>query len=117
MFLSIMGSAFVLAVVWQYFPRAAGALARFSFENLLDAISDLSIIDEGVLPVVCFVLGLWILAAALRFIVHLIADLISGNHGSGPQSLGLSRNYVEGQHEDRPATTHGAYSARYRDGR
>lgn len=102
MFLSIMGSAFVLAVVWQYSPRAAGALARFSFENLVDAISDLSIIDEGVLPVVCFVLCVWILAAALRFVVHLIADLISGN--SAPRSLGLGRNYLEGQHEERTST-------------
>lgn len=74
MFLPIMTSAFVLAVVWQYFPSATGDLARFSFENSLEAVLQM---DEVALPVVCFLLCVWLLAAALRLVVHLIANLIS----------------------------------------
>jgi len=45
--------------------------------------------DEAALLGLGFVLCVCVLVAALRFVAHLIADLISGNMRWGPQTLGL----------------------------
>lgn len=89
MFLNLLMSAFVLAVLWQYFPTATRAAGRFGLETLVEGLPDL-ICDPDALWFAGFLLFVWALVVALRFVVHLAADLLSGSMRGGPQGLGLN---------------------------
>jgi hypothetical protein len=81
-----MMSAFFAAVLFEYVP-AFRALSRGIFKSLAD---DMFSDPEAALFVMGFLLLAWALVMALRFVVHLIADLLSGTMRGGPQGLGLN---------------------------
>ena len=85
MFLNVMMSAFFVAVLWEYFP-AFRTLRRDTLELLAGDMCDE---PEAAIFVMGFLLLVLALVAALRFVAHLIADLLSGTMRGGPQGLGL----------------------------
>ena len=88
MFLSFVMSAFFVAVLWVCVP-AIRLLGRGIPEKLLEGIPDMLSDPEGAIFVLGFLLLVWVLVVALRFVAHLIADLLSGTMRGGPQGLGL----------------------------
>jgi hypothetical protein len=85
-FLNVMMSAFFVAVLWEYVP-AFRTLSRRTLESIAGDMFDE---PEAAILVVGFLLLVWALVAALRFVAHLIADLLSGTMRGGAQGLGLN---------------------------
>jgi len=88
-FLNVMMSAFFVAVLWEYLP-AVRSLGRSFLETLIEGIPDMLSDSESAIFVLGFLLLVWILVVALRFVAHLISDLLSGTMRGGPQGLGLN---------------------------
>jgi hypothetical protein len=82
-------SAFLVAALWEYVP-AVRSLGRGILEELIEGIPDMLSDPEGAIFVMGFLLLVWVLVVALRFVAHLIGDLLSGTVRSGPQGLGLN---------------------------
>ncbi len=83
MFLPLMISAFTVSVMWEYVP-AFRTLGRRILEALFEFPT-----DEAALLGLGFLLCVCVLVAALRFLAHLIADLIADNSHRRFQTLGL----------------------------
>jgi hypothetical protein len=87
-FSAVMMSAFFVALAWVFVPALPRFVGKISMETLLEGVPEM-LVDESGIPVIICLLLFIALVAVLRFIVQLIADLLSGELGGGPQTLRL----------------------------
>jgi hypothetical protein len=81
-----MGMLFIVAI-WEFLRTIPGALEKITLEGLFESVGDIFSDPESILPLIVFLLLLWVLIAIAKFWVGVIDELLLRRVGSGPRAL------------------------------
>jgi hypothetical protein len=77
-------------IIWEHIRAIPGALEQITLEGLFDSVGDILNDPESLLPLIVFLLLLWPLIAAVKFLVAVLDELFSRNSGPGANGPGLN---------------------------